>query len=131
MRPSFVGGLLPPLLLLGSPSLASAAARLAALALSAGRSGTELSLELPARATHHLFTLEHPDRVVVDLTGVTLTPGARPPPPAGLVRGLRIAQRSPDVLRIVLEVATPASPHASRFALSASRERLVVLLPGA
>jgi len=131
MRPSSVGWLLTPLLLLGSPGLASAAARLGALALTAGRSGTELSLELPARATHHLFTLEHPDRVVVDLTGVTLTRGARPPPPAGLVRGLRIAQRSPDVLRIVLEVATPTAPHASRFAVGASRERLVVLLPGA
>jgi N-acetylmuramoyl-L-alanine amidase len=131
MRPSYLGWLLTPLLLLGSPSLAAPDARLGALVLTSGRSGTELTLELPARATHHLFTLDHPDRVVVDLTGVTLTPGARPPAPAGLVRGLRIAQRSPSVLRIVLEIATPTSPHASRFSLGASRERLVVLLPGA
>jgi N-acetylmuramoyl-L-alanine amidase len=131
MRPFSVGWLVTPLLLLGSPCLAAPGARLGALAVTSGRSGTELSLDLPARATHHLFTLDHPDRVVVDLTGVTLTPGARSPSPVGLVRGVRIAQRSADVLRIVLEIATPTSPQASRVSLGASRERLVVLLPGA
>jgi N-acetylmuramoyl-L-alanine amidase len=111
------------------PGPGRAGTRLAALALSQEEGATHLSFELPAGAGHRLFTLEHPDRVVLDLTGAA-SPSEAVPPPVGLVRSVRIAPHSATVLRIVLELARPATPHATRVALADGRARLELVISG-
>ncbi|TLY57877.1 MAG: AMIN domain-containing protein, partial [Gammaproteobacteria bacterium] len=67
---------------LGALSLGSSlgsAAELRAVELSASDDGAQLTLDLSEGAQHKLFTLEHPDRVVVDLPNTHLADGVRAP----------------------------------------------------
>src|SRR5437016_8659021 len=77
---------------LGALSLGSAlgsAAELRAVELSASDDGAQLTLDLSEGAQHKLFTLEHPDRVVVDLLHTHLADGVRAPGPEGVVTEVR------------------------------------------
>lgn len=70
---------------------------------------TEVSFALSAPAEHSLFTLSHPDRIVIDLVH------ARQLPPdfkarGGLVQRIRSAPHGKDGLRIVLDLNQPATP---------------------
>ena len=88
--------------------------------------GTVLTVELPEGAHQHLFTLQEPERVVLDLEPYSLD---RPPVPVGLVRAVRVAPRDRHGIRIVLELNQPSNPALSFERVSSSRHRLVVTLP--
>ena len=66
---------------------------------------TRIALDLSAPASHKLFTLSNPDRVVVDIKPGRFASGALPlPGGAGAVRRLRGANREDGSLRLVLDM---------------------------
>ncbi|HQU14742.1 MAG: N-acetylmuramoyl-L-alanine amidase [Chromatiales bacterium 21-64-14] len=68
---------------------------------------------------HSLFTLKHPDRVVLDLKNARRAPGfASPRAPEGVVTRVRSAPRHGTDLRVVLEVKSAVRPRS--FLLSPS-----------
>ena len=67
IRKTFCEGFAAGLLGLGAISL-SGAAELRGIHLSTSADSAQVTLDLTEGATHKLFTLEHPDRVVIDLS---------------------------------------------------------------
>jgi N-acetylmuramoyl-L-alanine amidase len=115
---------------LARPALASA--QVASARLWPAQEYTRLILESPAPLSHELITLAQPDRVVVDLPGVA-TPGDLERLPGRVhatdpyVARIRFGRKSPDVLRIVVDLKQPVN--AQIFALPPVAEfgfRLVV-----
>jgi N-acetylmuramoyl-L-alanine amidase len=72
----------------------------------AGPDNTRVVLDLSGSARHTMLVLHHPDRIVLDLPGVGLRPGAHARS-TGAVRSLRFARRSGGTLRIVIDLAHP------------------------
>src|SRR5579871_1115767 len=91
----------------------ASATELRGLALSSGAGGAQLTLELSGPASHHLFTLDHPDRVVIDLTSTHVSKGTRAPPPAGVVSRVRLGRQPHGTLRVVVELKGPLVVHAT------------------
>jgi N-acetylmuramoyl-L-alanine amidase len=74
----------------------------------AGPDSTRVVLDLSGRAQHSLAVLKNPDRVVLDVAGARLGPGARAAlGGAGAVKQVRMAKRPSGELRIVLDLARP------------------------
>ena len=81
---------------------------------------TRLILESPAPLAHELITLARPDRVVIDLPGVVALGDLAQLPSRvhaddPYVAGVRFGRKSPDVLRVVLDLKQPVN--AQIFAL--------------
>jgi N-acetylmuramoyl-L-alanine amidase len=72
--------------------------------------GTRLVLDLSAPVDHRLFTLDDPNRIVVDLVGSTLDDGVETPGPEGYIAGVRTGQRPSGELRVVLDLKQPVTP---------------------
>lgn len=88
-------------------TLAAAPVQLNAARLDSTAARTELVLSLSAPAEHSLFTLSHPDRIVIDVDGAALK--ALLPAGQGLVDKLRSGMHDGD-LRLVLDLAAHATP---------------------
>jgi N-acetylmuramoyl-L-alanine amidase len=113
IRKIFLEGLAAGLLGVVALSLGSApgvAAELRGVQLSATDQGAQLTLDLSEGASHKLFTLESPDRVVIDLAHTHLAEGARAPEPSGVVTEVRFGVQPDGTLRVVAELksALPA-----------------------
>lgn len=81
------------------------------LSLARGEHGNELAVELTGKASPHLFTLDHPARVVLDLSPATLKAGTKTPVATPGVMTVRVGTREDSGLRIVLEVPKAVHPH--------------------
>ena len=76
-----------------------------AVRLWAGPDGTRVVLDLSGSATHSLMTLSNPDRLVIDIGGANLGPGAHTTREGmGVVRQVRLGRRAGEV-RVVLDLA--------------------------
>ncbi len=91
------------LALIALPALA-APARLEQMRLWTSADGTHLALEIAGDVRHSLFTLEHPDRLVLDLKGAMRAAQLALPGGQGLVKRVRVAPRASGELRIVLDL---------------------------
>ena len=78
-----------------------------AIRLWAGPDSTRVVLDLSGSAQHSLQVLKNPDRVVLDVAGARLAPGARAAAATGTVKQVRMARRPSGELRIVLDLARP------------------------
>src|SRR5258708_20234325 len=87
IRKTFCEGFAAGLLGLGAISL-TGAAELRGIHLSTSADSAQVTLDLTEGATHKLFTLEHPDRVVVDLPQTHLASEGPAPPASGAVTAL-------------------------------------------
>lgn len=88
-----------------APTAALAGASVDSLVLDGSADGARLSVGLTGPVKGTVFTLERPDRVVIDLKSATLDRRrAHVPSPDGLVRRVRVGPREGTTLRIVLEV---------------------------
>jgi N-acetylmuramoyl-L-alanine amidase len=67
-------------------------------------SGTQAVLNIQGASDYKLFTLQNPDRLVVDLSKTSLSSGFRLPAANGAVLGVRTGKPSPDTLRIVFDL---------------------------
>jgi N-acetylmuramoyl-L-alanine amidase len=97
--------------LIALPSLASAAAQLQKAELkSASADSAQLVLALSAAAAPKVFSLESPDRVVIDLPATRLASGTRMPKAAGPVKSIRSGMQDRRTLRLVLELDRALAP---------------------
>ncbi len=72
---------------------------------------TRVVLDLSGPVEHRLFTLQGPDRVVLDLEGAGMPESlAHGVPRQGLLTGVRSGRRHGDDLRVVFDLAGPAEP---------------------
>jgi len=76
---------------------------------------TRVTLELDSELKAEHFTLENPHRLVVDIEGLTVSAAlndllskVRPDDP--YIRGLRVAQNRPNVVRLVFDLKQPVAP---------------------
>lgn len=98
--------------------------------------GTQAVIELSGKASHHLFTLDNPHRVVIDVRNAVLRPGVRLPQGAGPIRSIRAGAQAGSTLRLVFDLeskmparasltssgAAPGLPSARRFRGGAGRD---------
>jgi len=90
-------------------------AQVASARLWPSREYTRLILEAPAPIPHQLFVLRDPDRIVLDLDGVALTPALqqlanRVQPSDPYIASIRFGQQPPDVLRLVIDLRAEVMP---------------------
>lgn len=80
-----------------------------------GPQNTRVVFDLSGAAEHRIFTLADPDRVVIDLEGVSRGEFSSNLPEDGVIAGLRSARQPDGRLRVVLDLSGDA--RASSFAL--------------
>src|ERR1700730_15113980 len=149
IRPSFLGALVLCVSVAAAPidaasgrassshaGVRQAAARhgvdVHAVRLWAGPDSTRIVLDLSGSAQHSLAVLGNPERVVLDVPGARLGPGARAPAAVGAIKQVRMAKRQSGELRIVFDLAHPV--RAKSFLAEPNRQygyRLVIDLGGA
>jgi N-acetylmuramoyl-L-alanine amidase len=76
---------------------------------------TRVTLELDSELKAEQFTLENPDRLVVDIQGLSMSPSlndlaAKIRKGDPYIRSLRIAQNRPNVVRLVFDLKQPVAP---------------------
>jgi N-acetylmuramoyl-L-alanine amidase len=91
------------------------AARIASARLWPAQEYTRVIIETPSEIPHQLITLKDPPRIVLDLTGVELTPELEQLPSRvqsadPYIAGIRIGRKGPDSVRIVLDLKTETRP---------------------
>ena len=91
-------------------STAWAEVRVHDVRLWAGPDSTRVVLDLSGPASHKLFTLENPGRVVVDLKARIDLGAVDLPAGVGLVQSVRGANRPDGEVRVVLDLAGAATP---------------------
>ena len=97
-------------LLAGGLSGPLGAAELRGLHLAASGDSAQLALDLSDKAPQKLFTLSHPDRIVIDLRNTHRASGLRAPAGAGAVSAVRFGSQPGGTLRLVLELKAPLAP---------------------
>lgn len=88
---------------------------------------TRVVFDVSLPISHNLFTLENPNRLVIDIPSTRVTVDLGQLGGKGLVAGIRAGQFSPDVTRIVLDLKRPVQPRS--FALKPNDQyghRLVI-----
>jgi N-acetylmuramoyl-L-alanine amidase len=111
---------------------AAAPVKVSDVRLWSGPEGTRLVLDLSAPARYEVFTLENPDRVVIDLERAELTLRKALPQGQGRVTGMRSGPQAGGGLRLVLDLDSRQKVRSFAVAPDgAAGHRLVVELPPA
>ena len=103
IRSCVIAGLFIPVLGIAAPT----PVKVGAVQLDASPARTELVLSLSSPAEHTVFSLTHPDRIVVDVDNAQLA--AALPAGHGVISALRSGAHG-DSLRLVLDLTTHATP---------------------
>jgi N-acetylmuramoyl-L-alanine amidase len=74
-----------------------------------GDGGVRVTFEMSAPTKNTFFTLQKPNRVVIDLRDTRLAKGTRMPAGIGTVNTIRTGPRPNDTLRVVIELKSAAS----------------------
>ena len=106
LRQALIAVALAPWPALGFPA---PLATLHNVSIASGDGGVRVTLETSALTGNTLFTLENPNRVVIDLRNTRLAKGTRMPAGIGAVDTIRTGPRPNDGLRIVLELKSAAT----------------------
>jgi len=128
IRKAFCEGFAAGLLGLGAISL-GCAAELRGVHLSTSADSAQVTLDLTEGATPRLFTLEHPDRVVIDLSQTHLASEVRAPAASGVVTDVRFGSQPDGTLRVVVQLKSALAAH-SAWAPGEEGRRLVLILGG-
>ena len=127
IRKIFLGRVAGGLLSLAALSTAGAA-ELRSIELSASADSAVVTLALTDGPAAKIFTLDGPDRAVIDLPGTHAGRGIAVPAAAGLVTAVRLGRQPGGTLRIVLELASPVAVHGTQAAGRSDRRQLTVAL---
>jgi N-acetylmuramoyl-L-alanine amidase len=103
-------------------------AELHSIELSATADSAVLTLALSDGPAAKVFTLDGPDRAVIDLPGTHGEPGIAVPAAAGLVTAVRVGRQPGDTLRIVLELKSRVAVHSTQAAGASGERQLTVAL---
>src|SRR5215471_14580560 len=114
--------------LLGAAAFTPAlATELRGIGLSSVADSAQLTLDLSDSSKQNLFTLDHPDRVVIDLPHTQRMRGIHAPAPSGVVSAVRFGSQPHGTLRIVIELHSPLPVHSSWSTGTSGRELTVTL----
>jgi N-acetylmuramoyl-L-alanine amidase len=109
---------------------AAAPAEVADVRLWSGPEGTRLVLDLSAPVRHEVFSIENPDRVVIDLQNTRLAMRKALPDGQGPVTSVRSGPQADGGLRIVLDLAVRQPVKSFMVAPEgAAGHRLVIEMP--
>ena len=117
-------------LCVGSVVLAASPVQVSDVRLWSGPEGTRLVLDLSGPARHAVFSVDHPDRVVIDIQNARLAMRKPLPDGQGPVRAVRSGPQAGGALRIVLDL--DAAQPVKSFLVGPDADaghRLVVELP--
>jgi N-acetylmuramoyl-L-alanine amidase len=115
--------------LLSLAVLASAnAAELRSIRLDTTTDAAVLTLELSAGSTGKVFTLDNPDRAVIDLPDTRAAHGVRLPEPSGVVSALRLGAQPGGTLRVVVQLKSTLPVRSSWGTSAAGGKELAVTL---
>jgi len=103
------------------------AAELRAIGLSATTDSAQVTLDLTEAPSEKLFTLEHPDRVVIDLASTRLGGGVHVPQAGGVVTAVRLGNQPYGTLRVVVQLRSALPAH-STWGTGDQGRRLVLTL---
>ena len=101
------------------------ATELRGIGLSSVGDSAQLTLDLTDAAKQSLFTLDHPDRVVIDLPHTVRMHGIHAPAPAGVVTAVRFGSQPHGTLRVVIELRSALPVHSSWGTGAGGRELTV------
>jgi N-acetylmuramoyl-L-alanine amidase len=103
------------------------AAELRGIGLSSVGDSALVTLDLTDGAKQSIFSLDHPDRVVIDLPHTVRMHGLHPPAPMGAVTAVRFGSQPYGTLRVVIELRSALPVRSSWNAGSQGRELTVTL----
>ncbi len=134
IRKVFYGGCAGALVGLGALAPLHAA-ELRGVRVDADGETAQLILDLDQTVAPKVFTLEHPDRLVIDLQHTHRASALRPPLPSGVVTGVRFGSQPGGTLRVVVQlnsalVARTAWSGSARHRLLFSLGTKPALAPG-
>jgi N-acetylmuramoyl-L-alanine amidase len=133
-RPAKLWILLVTLLgaLVGAPAGGSSPVTVTDVRLWSGPEGTRLVLDLSALPRHEVFTIENPDRVVIDLAQTRLAIRKDLPAGQGPVKSVRSGPQADGGLRLVLDLSARQAVKSFTVGPDGNAgHRLVIELPGA
>ena len=115
--------------LIAAVNLASAATNteLRGVRVTATPVGTQVVLDLSGATSEKLFTLDHPERAVLDLGHTRLGHAARLPLGAGVVSGFRIGTQPGGTLRFVMQLTSSTPAHVAWVASRRGRQLVITL----
>src|ERR1700722_17396380 len=100
--------------------------------VSATSGGTQVTLDLSGVTNERLFTLDHPDRAVIDLSNTHPVGGLRLPWGAGVVSGFRVGTQPGGTLRVVMQLSSVTPARTAWFQTpGAAMPQLVITLGNA
>ena len=103
------------------------ATELRGIALSSGTDSAQVTLDLSDGTSQKLFTLDHPDRVVIDLPHTARAGGVRAPAGTGVVSEVRLGTQPHGTLRLVVQLKSALPAHTT-WGAAAQGRRLIVSL---
>lgn len=98
--------------------------------VSATSGGTQVTLDLSGVTSERLFTLDHPDRAVIDLSDTHPVGGLRLPLGAGVVSGFRVGTQPGGTLRVVMQLSSVTPARTAWFQTPGSATRQLVITLG-
>jgi len=103
------------------------ATELRGVGLSSAADSAQLTLDLTGAAAQRVFTLDEPDRIVIDLPHTERMHGLHAPAPAGVVTSIRFGSQPAGTLRIVIELRRALPVH-SHWGTASERGELTVTI---
>ena len=97
------------------------------LRVAATPGGTQVILDLTSVTTQKLFTLDHPQRAVIDLGHTRLAGNVRLPLGSGVVSGFRIGTQPGGTLRVVMQLKSLAPTRTAWLQAPGSAGRQLVI----
>jgi N-acetylmuramoyl-L-alanine amidase len=104
---------IPAVLVVAAGLAPAASTELRGIHLSATPEAAQVTLDLTDTASQKVFTLENPDRAVIDLGHTRLASGVRVPAGSGIVTGVRTGAQPGDKLRVVLQLKSAVPTHSA------------------
>jgi N-acetylmuramoyl-L-alanine amidase len=130
IKKGFHTGVVAALMATANLAWASSGAELEGVRVCATPGGTQVILDLAGVTTEKLFTLDHPDRAVVDLGNTHLGSGIRLPLGAGVVSGFRVGNQPGGTLRVVMQLNTTVPTRTAWLQTPGSATRQLVITLG-
>jgi N-acetylmuramoyl-L-alanine amidase len=129
IKKAFQIGVVASLMVAVNPAWA-AGAELRGVRVSATPAGTQVTLDLTAATNEKLFTLDHPERAVIDLGHTRLSDSLRLPLGVGVVAGFRVGTQPGGTLRFVMQLKSSAPARSVWTQASGSSGRQLIITLG-
>jgi N-acetylmuramoyl-L-alanine amidase len=126
IKQAFQIGAIAALVMAVSPAWALGS-QLRAVRVVTTAAGTQVTLDLSAATTEKFFTLDHPDRAVIDLRATRMAGNLHLPLGVGVVSGFRIGTQPGGTLRFVMQLKSAAAARSVWLPSSGGAGRQLVI----